>query len=249
MSAALLLTLGLLAGAAEPRPALEQAEAYALRGEADAALELYRSVLEQGHDFAALRYNLGTLSLERGELGPAVLHLRAALRHDPRLEDARFNLARALESRDDRVEGGAAPAASWTDVASVVRSSEAALAFGLLVLLLVLALSLWPWTHPQSAARRLCSGALALFGSGLGLCALLLFARVRADDAAEAVVIEEEVAARAGPALDAAVRFVAHAGLFGDVIEEEGGWLRLRLPNGLDAWLPRTSLGVLGRGR
>lgn len=225
---------------------LAEAEDLAVRGQQAAAIDAYRSLLERGVDFAELRYNLGTLYLEDGDLGRAVLHLKSAVRMDPRLDDARYNLERALGARADELEGAAREARVGSVVSDLVRSSEASLAFAGTLLVFVFLLGLWPWTQRGTGLRRFCTGALLLSGTAFALAALVLATRVQVDGEREAVILDSEVSARAGPSADAAVAFVAHAGLSGHIVDEESGFTRLRLENGLDAWFPRAALAVVG---
>ncbi len=245
------------ASAAEPaRPLpeptaheLREIEELAVRGQQEPAIEGYRSLLARGVDFPALRYNLGTLYLERGDVGRAVLHLKTALRADPHLDDARYNLERALAGRADELEGTPRAPSLMSSLASGVSSSEASLRFAAALVVFALLFGLWPWTPPRSLPRRCASAALLLAVAAVALTALMLAARVRADEVKEAVILERELSARAAPSRDAAAAFVAHAGLHGVVVDEEAGFFRLRLENGLDAWFPRAALGVVGEPR
>ena len=97
MISALALCLALAApGDAEVR--LKQAAELAARQEHAAAFDAYRALLDEGVDGRDLRYNLGTLALELGRVGDAVLQLRAARRLDPWDDDVRHNLEVALPS-------------------------------------------------------------------------------------------------------------------------------------------------------
>lgn len=223
---------------------LAAAEDLALRGRAPAAIDAYQELLERGVDFPALRYNLGTLYLERGDVGRAILNLRACLRERPRHEDAAYNLARAEAARADQVDTAARRPLS-ARVAATVSSAEAAAAFLALSALVALLVAASGWTRGR--ARR--AVAVALLASALPWLAAggVLWARVIADYTAEAVVLSEEVAARKGPSDEAATTFLAHPGLYGAVVAEENGYARVRLDSGLDAWLPSDALGFLGR--
>jgi hypothetical protein len=55
---------------------------------------------------ASALYNAGTAALRRGDLGPAVAHLRAAQRLDPRARDVRTNLAIARSRVEEREGSG-----------------------------------------------------------------------------------------------------------------------------------------------
>ncbi len=60
--------------------------------------------------------------------------------------------------------------------------------------------------------------------------------------------MSDEISARLGPSADAKESFVAHAGLAGGVMEVRDGFVRLRLDNGLEAWLPQNALAFVDGG-
>lgn len=237
------------AGSSDFARELAEAESLAVRGQTEAALDGYRSLLERGLDFPALRYNLGTLYLERGDLGRAVLHLKSALRADPSLDDARYNLERALAARADELAGTPRGPGFFAEVAELLSSTSASLLFAAALLALSLLFALLPWTPPGTRLRRALFAALGAGGLAFALSTLFFIARVHVDGRVEAVLLEDEVSARVAPRADAAVAFIAHAGLFGEVVAEESGFVRLRLENGLDAWFPRGALGRVGEAK
>jgi SH3-like domain-containing protein len=74
---------------------------------------------------------------------------------------------------------------------------------------------------------------------------VVLGARVVVEHMREGVVQKPEVSARKEPDAAAAEAFVAHAGLSGEIVDEQGGYARMRFENGLEAWLPVDALAVL----
>ena len=141
------------APAASVAPGLALAESLAARQELDAAIDAYKVLLREGNDLPELRYNLGTLLLARSQVGPAILHLTAALREDPWHEDAAFNLERAIEARTDRITeiGGTA---QTPPLASRIPPFIARAATALALFVLGLLVALLPWVRAR-AYRRL----------------------------------------------------------------------------------------------
>lgn len=64
----------------------------ALKGDTKAAIDLYRTILEQGIDSADLEYDLGNAYAQAGQLPQAVVAYERALRLAPDDRDARANL-------------------------------------------------------------------------------------------------------------------------------------------------------------
>jgi predicted O-linked N-acetylglucosamine transferase (SPINDLY family) len=71
-------------------------------GKADQAIEAYREAIIRRNDFAPAHNNVGTLLLARGETELAGKHFSAALRADPSLIEAVFNLGLIAERAGDR---------------------------------------------------------------------------------------------------------------------------------------------------
>lgn len=71
----------------------------------DSAIRLYESVLKQGTESAALRFNLGNAHFKNGDLGHAVVNYLRAKRLDPADEDIRHNLEFARQFSQVRMEG------------------------------------------------------------------------------------------------------------------------------------------------
>lgn len=238
MIAALSLCLA-LAASDDVDAGLKEAAALAARQEHAAAADAYRALLAEGVDGRDLRYNLGTLSLELDLLGDAVLHLRAARRFDPLDDDVRHNLAVALSRRTDRLAGEGEGATAFS-LGERVPPRAARLALALPLLLLGVALAArgaWPRRSLGIAVALLC--LLSVAGGALWLL------RRAFEGTREAVVRVESTDAKKEPAESAATAFEAHAGLLGRVVDEEGGFVRVRLDNGLETWLARDALGLL----
>jgi len=233
--------------AATAEAVAQQAVDLALHGEEEAAIEAYTSLLRDGHDGAALRYNLGTLHLQQGALGPAVLHLASAVRMNPDDDDAAYNLQVALQAREDRVSELRQTTWSLARLGDQLPRDLALWAFLLPLLLTCLWMASWPLQRRPLRWAPLLAPLLLIGAVSFG-------ARVQAERRVRAVVFAEETSARVGPDPGAKVAFVAHAGLLGTIVDEQASTLhrgvahvfvKLRLDNGLDVWLDKSDLRVL----
>jgi hypothetical protein len=232
------LALALASGAAGgPDERLAQAEMLAKKRELDGAADLYRALLAEGRDGTDLRYNLGTLCLEVGDIGCAVVHLRAAARMDPRDDDVRHNLAVAFEARADRLAG--APVVDplrvvGARVPPLVARWALALPLALLGFAFVLMAMLHSPVRATASTAAMVAAVASIVGGGVYAC------RVIVEATEEAVVIVPETPALKEPDPGAAVAFTAHAGLHGEVVGrslDASDLLRLRFDNGIEAWI------------
>jgi hypothetical protein len=221
---------------------LAEAETLAIRGDADAAMDAYGSLIDDGVDTAGIRYNLGTLALRAGDPGRAALHLLAASKLAPQDEDVAFNLDLARQMRVDQVMDveGTGPSLGQRVLLLSPRLLEGAhLVFALLGFL---GLAFFPFS-PRG--RRILALAAILCGTLAVLIGGLAHLRQTEVERKWAVILAEETAARDGPSTRAATSFSAHAGLFGEVIDMRDNMIRVRLENGVDAWLLGDDVGVV----
>ncbi len=260
------LALALLALAAAPAFAqvaavLTPAEAEAgFRRAGDACLKeqypdcvaAYQQLADSGYGSSDLEYNLGTALLRQGKLGLAVLHLERALRLDPSDADARANLDRARQLRVDKLVGAPEERPGEEPLAQRIAAHTdgqlwTALFLGLWCLGGLLLAALWIARPP--ALRAACKVA----GSSLLLLALPCAAVTAChaylrERAHEAVVVVEALPVREGPQPDAKPAFEVHEGLKVRVLDQEGGFRRIRLSNGLQGWVPAPGVTEITPG-
>ncbi len=217
-----------------------EAELLATRGQAEAAIEAHQEALRDAPQHAGLHYNLGTLLLEEGRLGPAVVHLLAATRLDPSDEDAAFNLAVASSSRADQL-AGVGPGKPWYEVLGQAVPPQTLDVIWLLSWLgLVLALLLSALVR-KHAGPRVVIGAAVVVLLVSGLC----LSRRAIEQRPMYVVTAASTDAKKAPTDDAAVAFEAHEGLYGIAQEHSAGHVRLRLDNGVEAWFADDALSAV----
>lgn len=202
---------------------------------------LFASVAERGVETAALYTNLGNAALQAEDLGTAMLAYRRALRLDADHPRAAQNLDHArslLPPWVPRPEpaGVLDSFFFWhRSVPAPVRELLAASCFAAAALLL-------------AAAIRLRQSALRNAAILPGLAWIVVLGSVLADpggsDVDDAVVTVSEVVARAADSSLAPSAFPQPlpGGVELRILEERAPWLRVRLANGRDAWLTRSSV-------
>ncbi len=210
-------------------------------GEYELAAELYEQVVRNGGTGGAALYNLGNAYLRSGQLGQAIasyLRARAAL---PREQDVIANLAYARTLAKDDIEAPAPSEALRSLFFWHYSFSAGELWVGALLLNVVfwgcLAIRLfrrspgWKWLAVVSGGVLVCVTASAVVHSS-GLSEV-------------AVVIPQEVNVTYGTDEDSVVRFKLHAGTEVRVIERSPGWIKIRLPDDLEGWIPEDQVDVV----
>jgi hypothetical protein len=210
------------------------------------AAEGFRALLAQRIRDPIVEYNLGNAEFRLGHLGQAILHYERAQRLDPLDSDVRANLEYARSLCFDRVEvHEPAPPVRWLrDVQDRIGPDRQAwLVLG--VLWSLAALVAWCSSRPRgwSAAHGwVLSGLLLLF---LVVTTSWYTTLRRVEGRRAGVVLEPAADVLAGPGQNNPTLFTVHEGLVLEVRSERDQWLQVSLPNGLNGWILRGTVGMI----
>lgn len=205
------------------------------------AQRLFARASDDGVATASLYTNLGNAALQAEDLGEAILAYRRALRLEPNHPRASQNLDHARSLLPSWVPRPAAESALdsfffWhRTVPQGIRQLAAAVCFGVAGALIAAGIR-----FRQSALRNAAILPLLVWGA-LTASVLVDPARAAGNDA---VVILPEVLARAAdsPLSPSAFAEPLPRGVEVRVVEDRAPWLRVRLFNGRDAWVPESSI-------
>lgn len=219
-----------------------------IAGQYEEAASKYESLVAAGIVHEDLYYNLGNAYFRMDELGRAIYNYERALRIDPDMADARHNLAVATEAVtevvEDRLEGLESEPL-WLRVITFFAVTELTcvfLAANILFFAGLIALRfLAPgFGHVMTQVLSFAAGVVfATSGVLLGAQAAYV-TRVP-----QGIVLPHKVALREGMGERSAERAYLHAGLRVYIAERDSGWLRVRLANGAEGWVPSAAIGEL----
>ena len=214
----------------------DHANAAYLSGDLSRAVAGYEALLEEGVVSPELETNLGAAYLRQGKRGLAALHLERALFLDPSDDDARADLLEVRRGNVDKLEGepeeGGAEALARVlaplpgRAAAVALVALWSLGWGLLAACL---LRPRPSLGPSAAACFVLAAAASLVTAGSATSHRLTLRR--------AVIVAPAAPAREGPGDRAASHFEVHEGTALRVEDEDRGYRRVRLANGLSGWV------------
>ncbi len=228
----------------------------AAAGDLQAAVSAYEEAerLLPGRS-ALLSFNLGTAYAQLGEVGLATYHLRRALQVQAQAsEDVAAAAQRNLGIVRQRLEVAAAASGAQVDRPETWRDALLAAVgspgFGWLALGAGwLALVVW-----LLRGRLGSRGVHSVVGSVIGVLVAIYLVlgslhgyAVRAEsEAPQAIALPATLEVREGPGSHRKALFTVQGGSRVRIVDRGAGWLRIRLPDGLEGWAPLASLGELG---
>jgi hypothetical protein len=232
------LLLALLLAAVEPPGTQLFADANAayLSGDVSRAVAAWEALVSEGVAATELETNLGAAYLRQGKRG---------LFLDPGDDDARADLIEVRRGNVDRLEGEGEEGGTETAARLLRPLPGFAAAFALV--------ALWAAGWVLLAVRLLRGGprwastAAAACFAGAVLAALVTWGAAAGRRMAmqRAVVVAPSVSAREGPGEKSASHFEIHEGTTVRVEDEEPGFRRVKLANGLTGWVPAPSVELV----
>jgi hypothetical protein len=218
----------------------------------DAAIAKYEELAKSGLRHETLFYNLGNAYFRSaqagaaGRIGRAILNYERALELDPGHEDARYNLQVARDAVATRwgkeTVVGAAKDPLWIRVANwlpmritiwIFLAIDVAF-FAILIALRFLSAG---FARTSLVVTSVFVGVAGVFAGGL-LATQLVF-RGTVD---VGVIVSDEVTMREGPDPDRRELPKLHAGHRVVVLDENHGWLKIRLANRMEGWVPEETV-------
>lgn len=250
LASLLILSSNSIAGPREsPGMLLAQANSAYQKGDYVGAEEAYRKLLGTGIESAPLFYNLANACFKQKRLGEAIYYWETARRLDPHDPDILNNLSFASLLVVDRIE---LPPDPWpvafvrTAVRLLSPRQEAWLLLASFFLANCLVAAYFFSRTPRAALVSLAGAGTLLLVAVLCAGSLGWKSWERARDR-EAVILEQKIDARSGPALENVTVFSIHEGTIVRIRSENSGWHQVSLPNGWNGWVPSSALREIRR--
>ena len=226
---------------AEAEAVFRRANDACLKEDYKGGVEGFEALVRSGWGSADVLFNLGTAHLRQGRLGFAVLYLERALRLDPSDADARSNLEAAQKLRVDKLIGTPEETGGEEPFTSRLTSytNGETWAFAFLVLWVAGALALLGRRWASAGLRlSLLLGGLAAVTASIPCAAVTAIHAMVESGAREAVIVAQSLPVREGPQESFKAGFEVHEGLKVRLLDRDGRFVRIRLSNGLQGWIP-----------
>jgi len=211
------------------------------------AITHYESILRMGKTSASVYYNLGNAYYKNNQLGKAIVNYERALLLAPHDGDIEFNLHIAQLRIVDKI---AAPEFDyifkvWQSIKYTLSLNQWMLSLFFLMILITLLIIL-QWFIKNRGVQNIVRQVLAPL-AGIFIFGIFLFGiRVREDISIKnAVILEQKVNVVSEPAANATEVFALHEGVKVRIIDRSGNFVRIRLSDGKDGWLPASALEII----
>ncbi|MGB0175679.1 MAG: tetratricopeptide repeat protein [Owenweeksia sp.] len=235
------IILGFALHAQNPASDFEKANAAYKEEKYSEALNLYKSIREQGYESAELYYNMGNTYFKLGQTAPSILHYERAARLAPYDDDIQQNLKIANQGVIDRFEAMPKPLVRTAYLGILQLFSPNGWAWAALIFFTILAIGMALYLF--TAARRP-GFILGFFGLLLGILALALaFAHESYDRSHKpAIVMTPSSYVKTAPSATAEDAFILHEGTKAQVTDYLEGWKKIRLPDGKVGWIEAADI-------
>lgn len=217
------------------------------KGDYAAAIINFEAALQHGQESEALYYNLGNAFYKLGEIGKSILYYERAKKLAPRDLDIDFNLQIAQLHVVDKIPS---PAEDfyfkvWQGVKNILSLEQFAVvtvSLYVLFILLIVTRLLVKKEAIRKTARYVSLPVLVL----LVLVGFLFVVQVRQDiKIKHAIILADKVSVVSSPAADSTEMFALHEGVKVQVIARSGDFVRIRLTDGKDGWVPGRVLELI----
>ena len=214
--------------------------AYA-EGKFAAALEHYKMLNDKGYHSFELYYNIGNTYFKLNNIPAAILYYEKARRLNPHDGDLLFNLELANSKIADKVEVLNQGQFLESFLRQLAVDSWAILSVAFFFLFLI-TLFLFIYLR-QATSKRLFMGMSAI-------CLLLSFimffmawqSRKELYDRNYGIVFDPSITVKSAPGDAGNKLFVIHEGLKVELLQRNGEYSKIKLPNGHIGWIPAESV-------
>lgn len=222
----------------------EQAETFYREGKYQEAAAVYKNILAEGQESAALYYNLGNCYYKLGENTRAILNYERALLLDPSDGMARYNLKMAQKGIVDKIE--VLPELFFVRWFKAVETYFSADQWGMIAVfmfifcLCMVALFFYANTVGWKKTGFWVAVVALFFTASSFFFAIKQHHRITERE--YAIIVAPSVTVKGAPDNSGTALFLIHEGLKVKVIGSLGNWYNIRVADGNEGWVEKSEL-------
>jgi len=214
------------------------------KGQYQDAVKCYQQILNDGYQSVMVYFNLGNAYYKLDDIPSALLYYGKAHKLNPGDEDINANIRLARTKTTDKLDQ--VPEFFVTAWWHSFILSLSANTLGVLSVLLFLAgfgvLILYILTNSAGVKKGSFFTGIILIGIGL---VTIFIANRQVDyfnNHHEAIIFSNSVTAKSSPDGNAKPLFVVHEGTQVDIMQTQGNWIEVELPNGNAGWIAASDV-------
>ena len=211
------------------------------------AIEAYQSIIHLGYEGTSLYYNLGNSYYREGKIGFAILYYEKALELSPGDDDATHNLAIANTKTIDKID--TLPKFFlfqwWESILALFSITGWTQALFLFYLLLLASIGLYFFAKNMSIQRYsiyfgLISAVFLIITTSIWIVNLNRQWHIK-----NAIVVDAAASVKLAPDSTSSDAFIIHEGLKVRELDQVGKWIKIRLQDGKEGWIPQDEVGMI----
>ncbi|MDR0437256.1 MAG: tetratricopeptide repeat protein [Bacteroidales bacterium] len=226
-------------------PSFEKGNEFYIAEEYRKASEAYMEVVEFGFVSAELYFNLGNSFFRLGDYPSAILYYEKAKRLSPKDEEILMNLGIANTKITDKFE--VMPDVFfvrwWKTFSGFFSRDQWAIIFLCIVVVSVLCLA-WYFLASTYRGKRTAFYVCFLFVIFSGTAFGAAVQQHREQTRHAGIIMKNKVSVSSSPQIDRQ-KFVIHGGAKVDILDEIGGYYRIRVADGSNGWVSKEDLAVI----
>ncbi|MBU1220717.1 tetratricopeptide repeat protein [Myxococcota bacterium] len=195
-----------------------------------------------------LYFNLANSYYKAGLYGHAVFNYERALKIYPGHKDAAYNLKLARQVIQSRFKDNIisfAGSSLWIKIVTMMSYSTMKVIFAVFWVLLFTILSLL-YFRESGLLRISMITATVIIGVCVFISGLMLSGRWYYETSRRfGIVLPDEISVHEAPQKSSNAAFKIHAGLKIRISSEDEAWIKITLPNGMEGWVEKSTIGIL----
>lgn len=226
---------------------LKQGNEFYQQKQYEKAVETYQKIISMGYDGVSLYYNLGNAYYREGKMGYAILYYEKAHRLAPGDDDINHNLTIANTKTIDKIN--TMPAFflfQWWEslLALFSLTGWTYLAYAFYIILLA-SIGIYFFARKARLQKYSFFSGIASLVFLIITASLLIINLNRELNVKHAIIVEQTATVKLSPDSTSNDAFIIHEGL--KVREEDhvDNWVKIRLQDGKEGWLPNSDLKTI----